>query len=184
MRTTIYGLCLILALLVSVARWAVDWWTDNLPWRHRGGRHERVSLRVELLASGTNCFVIRGGSSIVFVSLRVYNESEQRAADVAEVRADLRMGRHWRRLEAHRSEDAYIFGSLVRNSLPIDLNAAASEDLYEAYEWPELISRTAVRVRITARDASGQEASVEDSLSLRLDSRPPLDILFQTLDAR
>ncbi len=174
----------ILALVVALGRWIADWWVGSLPWRARGGRHERVRLRVELLADGTNCFVVRGASSVIFLSIRVYNQSEQREADVMEIWADVRVGRHWRRLERHQSEDAYIFGSLVRNALPEQIAASQFEDLYEAYEWPELISRTAVRVRVSARDDSGQRASVEDTLSLRLDSRPPLDILFQTLDVR
>ena len=174
----------IVALVLALGRWAADWWVGSLPWRQRAGRHERVRLRVELLADGTNCFVIRGASSVVFLSLRVYNQSEQRDAEVREVWADIKVGRHWKRLAVHESADAYIFGSLVRNAFPMQIDASESEDAYEAFEWPELISRTAVRIRVTARGDSGEKASVEDTLSLRLDSRPPLDILFQTLDVR
>jgi hypothetical protein len=174
----------IVAFLLAAARWAVDWWAGSLPWQQRGGRHERVNLRVELLSGRTNCFVIRGASSIIVLSLRLYTESEQREAEVRDVRADVRIGRQWRRLPIHENPDAEIFGSLARNALPLPLDASASEDVYEVYEWPELISRTSVRARVTAYDESGEKASVEDTLSLRLDSRPPLDVLFQTLDVR
>ncbi|MDA1190514.1 MAG: hypothetical protein O3A46_02385 [Candidatus Poribacteria bacterium] len=39
-------------------------------------------------------------------------------------------------------------------------------------------------MRVHVADASGVEAQVEDMISLRLDDRPALDILFQTTDWR
>ncbi|MDA1190515.1 MAG: hypothetical protein O3A46_02390 [Candidatus Poribacteria bacterium] len=92
----------VIALTLAAGRWAMDWWAGTPPWRERRGRHERVSLRVELLAEGTNSFVIRGGYSLVFLSLRVYNRSEQRSATMARARVELRIGRHWSRTRRAR----------------------------------------------------------------------------------
>lgn len=176
-----------LALAVSLTHWAWDWWTGGSRGRRRGGRHGRhegVALRVELLAEGTNCFVIRGGHSLIFASLRIYNESEQRAATVSRLVVELRRGRRWRPLAPHPSEDAFIFGSLSRNALPVELEPGSSEDVYEVFQLPNLIDQTNIRVRVVAWDYSGAHAVVDDTLALRLDDRPPLDILFQTLDVR
>ncbi|MBT3266498.1 hypothetical protein HN371_05050 [Candidatus Poribacteria bacterium] len=175
------------ALVASLSHWAWDWWTGNLRSRRRGsrhGRHEGVALRVELLAEGTNCFVIRGGYSLIFASLRVYNESEQRAATVARLVVELRRGRRWRPLAPQPNDDAFIFGSLARNALPMELAPGASEDIYEVFLLPDLIDQTNIRVRVVAWDYSGAHAFVDDTLAHRLDDRPPLDILFQTLDIR
>ena len=174
----------LLAFLLAAARWLLDWWAGTLPWRQRGGRHERIALRVEFLASGTNCFIIRGGYTLVCVSLRVYNRSEQRAATLSRVVVQVKFGRRWRRLEPHPAEEAAIFGSLIRNALPLELPPGGEEDLFEIYQLPDLIARTTARIRVRVSDYSGAHASVEDLLSLRLDDRPPLDILFQTLEIR
>ncbi len=137
---------------------------------------------MELLAEGTNCFVIRGGYSLVFVSLRVYNESEQRAATLSRLVVELRRGRRWRPLAPHPHDHAFIFGSLSRNALPIDLQPGAYEDVYEVYQLPDLIDQTNIRLRVVAWDYTGAHAYVDDTLAHRLDDRPALDILFQTLD--
>jgi len=174
-----------LALTLSLAHWCWDLWAGGLRGRRRGsrhGRHEAVALRVELLAEGTNCFVIRGGYSLVFVSLRVYNESEQRSATLSRLVVELRRGRRWRPLAPHPHDHAFIFGSLSRNALPVDLDPGAHEDIYEVYQLPDLIDQTNIRLRVVAWDYTGAHAHVDDTLAHRLDDRPPLDILFQTLD--
>jgi hypothetical protein len=180
--TTLAIILSAVALTLSLAHWGWDLWTGGLRGRRRGGRHEAVALRVELLAEGTNCFVIRGGYSLVFVSLRVYNESEQRAATLSGLVVELRRGRRWRPLAPHPHDHAFIFGSLSRNALPVDLQPGAFEDIYEVYQLPDLIDQTNIKVRVVASDYTGSHATVDDTLAHRLDDRPALDILFQTLD--
>jgi hypothetical protein len=185
--TTLAVILSALALTLSLSHWVWDWWTGGFRGRRRGsrhGRHEGVALRVELLAEGTNCFVIRGGYSLVFASLRIYNESEQRSATVSRLAVELRVGRRWRALAPHPSEDAFIFGSLSRNALPVELEPGSSEDIYEVFQLPDLIDQTNIRIRVVAWDYTGAHAVVDDTLAHRLDDRPPLDILFQTLDLR
>ncbi|GIX06928.1 MAG: hypothetical protein KatS3mg115_1331 [Candidatus Poribacteria bacterium] len=173
-----------LALLLSLLHWALDWWSEGSLGRRRRSRHRRPVLEAEFLAEGTNCFVFRGGSTLVFVSFRVYNRSEQRAATVASVRAQLRSRRQWHDLEVYPTEHAAIFGSLVRNALPVNLKPGAYEDFYEVYQLPHLLDRTTARVRVRVVDYSGAEARAEDTITHRLDDRAPLDILFQTLEIR
>lgn len=170
----------LIALLLAAGRWAFDIWQGGL--FNRRGRRERVSLRVELLADGTNSFLTRGGSTLVFLSLRIYNESEQRDATVSKIEADIRHRRAWKRLRFCPSPEADIFASLVRNALPAHLMPGDSDDFYEAYQLDDLVWKTNARMRLRVYDYTGSSASVEDSVSLRLDDRPPLDILFQTLD--
>jgi hypothetical protein len=170
------------ALALSVARWILDYFFGVPPFKRRGERHETAQLRVELLASGTNCFVIRGGSTLLFLSLRVYNESPQRSATVTRVRARVRHHRAWETVQPYPAEQAPIFQSLVRNAMPAEIPSSSYLDFYEVYQLPDLLSRTTARIRLEVFDYLGATSVIEDNLSLRLDTRPPLDILFQTLD--
>lgn len=172
----------VLAFLLAAGRWVADILTGNLPFGRRSGRHEIVQLAVELLAGKTNCFILRGGYSLIFVSLRVYNRSQQRSATVSRLTLEYMRSRRWIPLEPFPATEADIFGSLVRNALPVSIEPLATDDVYEVYQLPDLIQRPFVRIRVQAVDYSGSFAVVEDVLPLRLDSRPPLDILFQTLD--
>jgi hypothetical protein len=64
----------------------------------------------------------------------------------------------------------------------MEIPPMSSEDFYEIYQYPDLVSRTIATIRLRVADYSGAGGSLEDTLSLRLDTRPPLDVLFQTLD--
>lgn len=171
-----------LALALSLTRWVLDYLLGIPPFRGRGERHERAQLRVELLASGTNCFVIRGGVTLLFLSFRVYNKGFQRSASLTRVRARVRHRRSWLTVVPYPAEQAPIFKSLVRNALPAEIPPASYLDFYEVYHLNDLLPRTTVRIRLEIFDAFGGKSAIEDYLSLRLDTRPPLDILFQTLD--
>ena len=50
------------------------------------------------------------------------------------------------------------------------------------FSWTILSGKTNARTRLRVYDYTGSSSAVEDNISLRLDDRPPLDILFQTLD--
>ena len=125
------------ALLLAAGRWAYDIWMGGL--LSRRGRRERVALRVELLKDGTNSFLTRGGSTLVFLSLRVYNESEQRDATVSKIEADIRHKRGWKPLRFCQAPEADIFASLIRNALPAHLTPGASDDFYEAFQLDDLV---------------------------------------------
>ena len=168
------------ALLLAAGKWAFDIWQGGL--FNRKGRRERVSLRVELLAEGSNSFLTRGGSTLVFISLRVYNESEQRDATVSKIEAQIRHNRAWKTLGFCPRPEAGIFPSLIRNALPTHLTPGETDDFYEAFQLDGLVWKTAARVRARVYDYSGSVASVEDNIPHRIDDRPPMDILFQTLD--
>jgi hypothetical protein len=172
----------VIALALAVAHWALDWARGDLPFRPRRERREPVQLRVELLARSTNCFLIRGGYTLVLVSLRLYNDTSQRAATIARLALEARLGRRWKRLDVYPAEEAVIFKSLVRNALPATIPASGAEDFYEIYQLPDLVARTTLRIRIRVTEQFGLSASIEDDLPIRLDTRPPLDVLFQMLD--
>ncbi|MBM3213851.1 hypothetical protein FJZ36_02925 [Candidatus Poribacteria bacterium] len=172
----------IAAFVLAAARWIADLIAGTVPFRPRRERHEGVHLRVELLASGTNCFIIRGGSTLLFVSLRVYNESPQRPATLSRIDMRLRHGRRWMVASPYPAAEADIFASLVRNGLPADVPPSSHLDFYEVYQVPDLMPQTSIPIRVTASDYTGSRGVTFDRLSLRLDTRPPLDILFQTLD--
>jgi hypothetical protein len=94
----------------------------------------------------------------------------------------VRHRRSWKTVEPYPAEQASIFQSLVRNAMPAEIPPSGFLDFYEVYQLPDLLSRTTARIRLEIYDPLGARSVIEDQLSLRLDTRPPLDILFQTLD--
>jgi hypothetical protein len=167
----------LLAFLLAASRWIIV----ILEIRARRHIGRSSPLRVELLIEGVNCFLSRGGYSLFLVSFRVYNDSDQRPLRIDSAGLAVKVRRRWRYAHLYETEQGNIFPSLVRNSLPVDLGSSESLDLFEVFQYDDLMDSTDISVRIECQETGGEKVVYETHLYHRTDNRPVFDILFRTL---
>lgn len=167
----------LLAFTLALSRWIV------VALEARSRRHigRESPIKIEPLVEGINCFLSRGGYTLLLISFRAYNTSDQRPVTISRCRLAVRVGRRWRYAHLYETPLAKIFPSLTRNSLPLTIEPSKSLDLFEVFQYDALMSSTEVPVRIECREREGEVVTYEMRIYHRTDNRPVFDILFRTL---
>jgi hypothetical protein len=171
----------IIALILALSKWIYDFRKGSVVSTPRGGLRSESQVKIQLLANQTNCFITRGGLTLFLLSLRIYNESDQRPATIKECTLSIRNGRRWQEIKPYETPQAAIFPGLMRHNMPITIEPSETQNLYEVFQLYELIPGTRIRIKIRCLEKSGETFEGKDELYHRIDERPVFDILFRTL---
>ena len=171
----------IIALILALSKWIYDFLRSSIISTSRGGMRSESQVKLQLLANQTNCFITRGGLTLFLLSLRIYNESDQRPLALEECTLSVRNGRRWQEIEPYETPQAAIFPGLMRHIMPITIEPSKTQDFYEVFQLYELISRTRIRIKIRFLEKNRETFEGEDEIYHRTDERPVFDILFRTL---
>lgn len=171
----------IIALILALSKWIYDFQKGNVVSKSRVGLRSESQVKIQLLANQTNCFITRGGFTLFLLSLRIYNESDQRPVTIEECTLSIKNGRRWQEIEPYETPQAAIFPGLMRHNMPITIEPSETQDFYEVFQLYELISGTRIRIKLRCLEKNGEIFEGEDELYHRTDERPVFDILFRTL---
>jgi len=171
----------IIAFILALSKWIYDFQKGSVVSTSRGGMRSESQIKIQLLANQTNCFITRGGFTLFLLSLRIYNESDQRPITFDECILSIKNGRKWQEIEPYDTPQAAIFPGLMRHNMPVTIEPSKTQDFYEVFQLYELISSTRVRIKIRCFERNGEIFEGEDELYHRTDEKPVFDILFRTL---
>jgi len=171
----------IIALILALSKWIYDFRKSSVVSTSRGGLRSEAQVKLQLLANQTNCFITRGGFTLFLLSLRIYNESDQRPVIIERCTLSVRIGRKWQEIKPYYTPQAAFFPGLMRHNMPVTIEPLETQDFYEVFQLYELIPSTRVRIKIRCLEKNGETFEGEDELYHRTDKRPVFDILFRTL---
>jgi len=171
----------IVALVLALSKWIYDFRKGSVASTLHGGMRSESQRSIQLLANQTNCFITRGGSTLFLLSLRIYNESDQRSIAIGKCNLSIRKGRKWQEIEPYDTPQAAIFPGLMRHNMPVTIKPLENQDFYEVFQLYELIPSTRLRIKVRCVEKNGEIFEGEDELFHRTDERPVFDILFRTL---
>lgn len=167
----------IAAFLLALSKWIYDFRRQFIESGYQGRRYGKTRGRVEFLSKQTNCFITRGSYLLFLVSFRIYNDSDQVPSLIQDCTLSARIGFKWYEMEPHEHPQAF-YPSLLRNNLPLSLEALEKQDFYEVFQLDEVPSSTDVKVKLRCLEKNGASFEIRNELHHRTDERQIFDILF------
>ncbi len=172
----------IIALLIALSKWIYDYWKPPERQQRSHNRRGRARGRVELLTGQTNCFVTHGGYILFLLSFRIYNDDDQVPLHIQRCQLEVRQGWRWHPTVIYKTSLAAMFPGLVRNSVPVRVEASDTQDFYEVFQYDDLLPTTSTQVRLICEAREGIRLRCKEELHHRTDDRPVFDILFRPWD--